>query len=438
MKWNTRKIKLINLSLLTLICTVGFAFETSAFAAFCAPSLGLVSYPHQIIDPATPDKEGMVLTASSEFNGTAINDSLFTDSYLPHWSSSEGTKANYEVSEGTLKLKITKDQKPWDPIYDGSTRVSSLQTYQKDYLHEWTKYPGIAQHTEPFRGHVQKYGYFELRAKVANGGGLHSAWWMTGAHQDIPEGTHGWSRQNGEVDIFEVLGRDNATTAQSAIHPWGDWGRLLPWTKKISTNNDLSADFHTYGFEWKASGMKVYIDGVEKFSTPLSPNYPMLTYLGIYEKQEENSWTGPFDPGIPYPKIFEIDYFRVYQEIPTLPYSVFTTDGVMRGETRVDGTVTRWIGGEGNDVTLNSIYAPEDGIYQLGIEYRSGEPRDLELHINGKRHMIAGLSTGSFSGSFSWSNISIHLDKGWNSVRLGNSHDPAPDVKRLRVEKVNP
>ena len=420
-----------------LLAVVGAATLLPCASA-AAPSKdlgGSVAAPEQIIDPSTPAKEGMVLTASSEFNGTSVNDALFTDRYLPHWSTPPGTKANYEVSGGTLKLKITADQQPWDPNFDGSTRVSSLQTYQKDYLHEWTKYPGIAQHTQPFRGHLQKYGYFELRARAASGGGLHSAWWMTGANQDVPEGQGGWSRQNGEVDIFEILGRNNATVAQSAIHPWGDWGRLFPWTTKISTGTDLSEGFHTYGFEWKPSGMKVYIDGVEKFSTPLSPNYPMLTYLGLYEKREADSWTGPFDPAIPYPKTFEIDYFRAYQFAPSsLPYTLATTDGVMRGETRVASGTTRWLGGAGNDVTLTSVYAPEAGTYRLGIEYRSGEVRDLHVNVNDDAYVLGGLSTGSFSGAFSWANTSISLRQGWNTVRLGNPNAPAPDLRNIRIE----
>ncbi|QJC21524.1 MULTISPECIES: family 16 glycosylhydrolase [Arcanobacterium] len=400
----------------------------------------------QTVEPETfeletepPQKSKLILTASAEFNGTALNPYLFTDNYLPHWSTSAGTKANYEISNGTLKLRVTKDQLPWDPVYDGSTRVSSIQTYQKDYLHKWTGYPDIAQHTEAFRGHLQKYGYFELRAKAANGGGVHSAWWMTGANQDLPEGNNGKSRQNGEIDIFEILGRHNASTAQSAIHPWGDWLHLFPWTSKISTGTDLSADFHTYGFEWKPTGIKVFIDGELKYSSSMSPAYPMLTYLGVYEKRENNSWTGPFDPNIAYPKEFEIDYFRAYQFVPeTLPYQIATMDGIMRGETRVDSNSTRWIGGTSNDVTLNNVYAPVAGTYNIKVEYRSGEHRDLYMFINNeKTEHFTKLSTGSFSGAFKTVEARVNLQQGWNTLTLSNPLAPAPDLRNITISEAS-
>lgn len=395
---------------------------------------GAPAHPASIIDPDTPQREGMVLTASAEFND-GVNGALFTDRYLPHWSLSDGTRARYEVSDGTLKLRIDADQEPWDPDHDGSTRVSSLQTYQRDYLHRWTKYAGIAQKTTPFRGHLQKYGYFEVRAKVAAGGGLHSAWWMTGANQDLPDGDGSSSHQSGEVDIFEVLGRRGATQAQTAIHPWGDLGRLWPWTARITDGDvDLSKDFHTYGFEWTASGMKVYVDGELGFSTPLSPSYPMLTYLGVYEKREPKAWTGPFDPGVPYPKVFEVDYFRAYQfDKGDFPRAYTVGDGILQGQTRVSHGVTRWVGGAGNAATVN-VYAARPGFYDLELGYRSGEPRGLTVAVNDSQTLhFDGLSSGSFVGKFDTLRFAAELEEGWNSIRLSNPRGVAPDLGVLRV-----
>ncbi|MDY5272796.1 MAG: family 16 glycosylhydrolase [Arcanobacterium sp.] len=387
-----------------------------------------------VIDPASPHREGMILTASDEFNGADVNTLLFTNYYLPHWSTSPGTKARYEVSGGTLKLRIDEDSIAWDPDHDGSTRVSSLQTYQRDYLHKWTNYGSIARQTTPFRGHLQKYGYFEVRAKAARGGGLHSAWWMTGANQDLPDGDSGVSRQNGEFDIFEILGRNHASVAQAAIHPWGDWRHLFPRTSKISTGTDLSEDFHTYGFDWTPTGTKVFVDGTERFSSRMSPDYPMLMYLGIYEKREEKSWTGPFDSSIPYPKIFEVDYIRAYQYIPERGALIRSADGVMLGVTRADHGTTRWVGGEGNGVTLTNIYAPEDGYYSLAIEYRSGVPRDLQVRVNGDFFTLKNLSTGSFSSGFATAHVTVKLHAGMNSAHFGNTRGDAPDLGAVKVD----
>ncbi len=427
------KMAVITATIILASLAAGAGGALGAGTAYASDS-SAPAHPASVIDPATPARAGMVVTASAEFND-GLNSALFTDRYLPHWSVSEGTHARYEVSDGTLKLRIDADQQPWDPAHDGSTRVSSLQTYQRDYLHKWTNYSGLAQKTTPFRGHLQKYGYFEVRAKVASGGGLHSAWWMTGAHQDLPDGDGGWSRQNGEVDIFEVLGRNGATHAQAAIHPWGDLGRLWPWTAKITDGStDLSQDFHTYGFLWTPSGMKMYVDGKLGFSTPLSPAYPMLTYLGIYEKQDPKSWTGPFDPHVPYPKVFEIDYFRAYQfDQGEFPHTYLIGDGILEGQTRVNRDVTRWVGGEGNAATVH-VHVPQKGMYNLELGYRSGEPRGLTVNVNDKQLMyFNGLKTGSFGGRFNTLRFSAELDEGWNSVRFSNPGDVAPDLGVLRV-----
>ena len=79
-----------------------------------------------LVDPSSPERSGYALTASEEFNGNDINHQLFMSDYLPHWSTSEGTRARYQVSGGSLKLMIDQDQKPWDPAFDGDTKVSSI------------------------------------------------------------------------------------------------------------------------------------------------------------------------------------------------------------------------------------------------------------------------------------------------------------------------
>lgn len=391
----------------------------------------------QVTDSDTPSKPGYLLTASDEFNNDDVNHGLFSDRYLEHWSVSPGTKAKYEVSDGTLKLKILPDQQPWDPIFDSDTKVSSLQTYEKDYIHKWTDYKDIAQSVPPFRGFIQKYGYFEIRAKAALGGGVHSAWWMTGVNQDQPEGKHAKSRETGEVDIFEILGRNNATAAQTAIHPWGDWPNLWPYTSRFDDGKtNLAEKFHVYGFEWDEKFIKVYMDGKLVLTKEASPNYPMMTYLGVYEKQNSSSWTGPFDNSVPYPKTFEIDYFRAYQRIPkSLSKKYKLCDGVMRGKSIcVKGETVRWIGLDRNDVTLPHVYAPTDGEYWLKLQYRSEEHRDLSVDVNGQPVAeLTNLASGSFSGQPASIEFLTHLKAGWNSVRFYNQQDYAPDLTQLTV-----
>lgn len=386
-----------------------------------------------LIDPETPQRPGYLLTASDEFNSTDVNRTLFSDEYLPHWSAPGESTARYEVSHGTLKLRIDRDQQPWDPRYDGSTRVSSLQTFNRDYQHAWTKYPDVYRHVTPFYGHIQKYGYFELRAKVAPGAGVHSAWWMTGVQQDQATGVNARAKESGEVDIFEILGRGGASEALMSTHTWGDLFGLWPTRTNFSDGSDYSAQWHTYGFDWTRDHMDLYIDGKLVHHSAQSPNYPMVTYIGVYEKREQSSWTGPYDPSVPYPKTFEVDYFRAYQARPTLPYAQEINDGFLRGHARADGSLTRWLGGEGHDATLTQVYAPADGLYRMGLDFRSGEERDISLSVNGGAPLtLRHLNSGSFRGSFKETGFSAPLRQGWNTVRFF-SEGLAPDLGLLHV-----
>ncbi len=97
----------------------------------------------------------------------------------------------------------------------------------------------IAENT--WYGYKTKYGYFEIRAKLANcGGGGHQAWWMVGMQQD----TNDWfnSKQTGEIDILETF---FSTPKESCI-----WLQMIIYLNKLVDNEDAvpqgnpTAEFH--------------------------------------------------------------------------------------------------------------------------------------------------------------------------------------------------
>lgn len=386
------------------------------------------------IDRDTPQKEGYVLLASDEFNTKDINHSLFLDEYLLHWSNGE-TRPDYVVNNGTLKLRLTKNRAGWDPIKDPGTKVSSIQTYERDDLHRWADYEGPIREVQHFRGHLQKYGHFELRARVARGSGSHTAWWMIGANQGEAEHSNVDGRETGEVDVFEILGAKDATGGQFSVHPWKDTLGVFPTKQKFSLPGEESFadDFHVFEFDWDESGMAMQIDGELVAKTRSTIGYPMLTLLGIYEN-ERGGWNGQYDPSVPYPKEFEIDYFRAYQKQPTLPYERTIADGYLRGNTRSDRWVARWLGGANNDATLTNIWVPKAGEYVLTFEYRCKDPRGFRVLVNNTPTAVfGGLNTGSFKGSFARQQVRVALKEGLNAVSVDNPHGPAPDFGNLTV-----
>lgn len=271
-----------------------------------ASIMALAYVPTAYAEETTGEKPGWKLVFQEEFEDEVLDPTKFSDSYLTHWTTVEQSLAHYDVKDGIISLRIDKEgQGPWWADA-GKQKVSSIQTGMRDGLHNFWDSCTILDHHRAVNNFVTKYGYFELRARIPNDGGLHSAWWMIG--------TEAKPDQTGEIDIFEICGPDiksNWSKVRVSVHPWKD-KKLREQGLNYYPSCDVSEDFHTYGFEWQPDGMNFYFDGKLVRQTKQSPDYPMYTLLGIYEN-EAPFWSGKPDYNSDYPKRFEIDYFRAYK-----------------------------------------------------------------------------------------------------------------------------
>lgn len=129
------------------------------------------------------------------------------------------------------------------------------------------------------------YGYFEVRMKATNKiGTLNSFFTYTGPSEENP-----WD----EIDI-EILGK-NPSEMQVNYYTDGVGGHEV----YIDLGFDASADFHVYGFEWRANYIKWYVDGKlvhtetgSKGPLPKTPGKIMMNHwpgIGVDE------WLGPYD-----------------------------------------------------------------------------------------------------------------------------------------------
>ena len=155
---------------------------------------------------------------------------------------------------------------------------------------------------------INQYGYYEMRAKMQAGGGVHCAWWLIGFEDD--------PNQSCEIDIFEILGTD-VDRIWSTVHSWKDstikYHTEHPWF----ANKKLAEEFHIYGFDWTPEGVTVYVDGIQVMTHKAAITYPLIQIISFYDNRKaKNGWTGTYDPSVPYPKSFDIDYIRMYKKIP--------------------------------------------------------------------------------------------------------------------------
>lgn len=150
----------------------------------------------------------------------------------------------------------------------------------------------------------QRYGYFEITAKVPHGDGLWPAFWLVPA-----------ARSTGEIDVTEVLGRDT-TVSFSSVHS-GDraWRRVnrAP-TVRYAAHEDLAAAFHRYGVDWGPDLITFYLDGapVTRFPTPrdMHQAFFLIANLAVGTRR---TWAGPLDATTSLPAVYRIAAIRVWQ-----------------------------------------------------------------------------------------------------------------------------
>lgn len=317
------------------------------------------------IKPNAIEKSGYRLIFNDEFNNTdgKLNPDLWVDKYLSSWTRQPALASPvYELKDGVMSLQIREDTQPWAPEYDGQTVVSGFTTGNRNALHNWNRTNEVRNPVETEVSHINKYGFYEMRAKTQAGSSRHAAWWLVGFEDEASHAA--------EIDIFEVLGNDPHGVPR-AFHAWNDNNQPFgPGGAGIYRDNnvDFHNEWHVYGIDWQegtGSGahpdrLVFYVDGKEIGSRNINIDYPMIQLFSLYEKRA-GGWTGPWEP-MPYPNSFDIDYVRVYKELPTgqseLPADQLkiTTVGqstvkVTEGQAELETIVSKVIGEEGTVYT---------------------------------------------------------------------------------------
>ena len=151
------------------------------------------------------------------------------------------------------------------------------------------------------------HGYAEIRARIPRGDGLWPAFWLLNAY---------YVSQQPEIDILEFRGR----RPDQAIHHYHRYepGGILRSNEYVTTRGTpelgYADGFHTYGARWRPGRIDFYVDGVREHSYVGEDVGYQLMYVIV-----NLAVGGGFDPGATpdpaeFPKSFDIDYIRVYQE----------------------------------------------------------------------------------------------------------------------------
>lgn len=250
----------------------------------------LKRFMQQFVWAGPPSDEEWELTFHDEFFGDSLNwDTWQSQAGASGHIDSSRWPENAVVKDGALNLMIWKEQRAEKEWTSGNVWVN----------------PNV------FR---QSYGYWEARYKYAASGGINNAFWMhtsTGPHNLI---AYNPGKTKFEIDINEGHFPSRINTNYHAPES--------NYSEKISTNYDLSADYHTYALEWTEKELIYYFDG-EVISVKPNDNcevavYPMFSTAVL-------NWAGEIsDAG--HNTSMTIDYVRIWQKKGDTEGKTFVND----------------------------------------------------------------------------------------------------------------
>lgn len=258
-----------------------------------------------------PEKHEYQLEFSDDFDQGTLDSSKWLPVYLPQWSSTELSRPQYRFQESSLFLQITKDQKPWNPEFNGDIRVSNLQTGcfsgplgSKEGQHRFAKGLTVKEAQSPVQLYTPQYGFLEVRMKAVPIPGYLAALWMIG-FESHPE-------QSAEICICEIFGTgmtENTAEVGYGVHPFSD--PHITDEFYVDTLPINAAEFHTYAIDWTPTHIDFFVDGVKIRTIHQSPNYPMQFMLNLYELPHQINEQSRADL---WPKEMEVDFVRGWRK----------------------------------------------------------------------------------------------------------------------------
>lgn len=151
------------------------------------------------------------------------------------------------------------------------------------------------------QGFSQRYGYFEMRARLPKGKGLWPAFWLSSVADPA-------AASSVEIDVLEGYGQF-PDKFNSAVHVWYKNGnhRHSPLHTQGVPLNSLYDDFNLFGVLVGPEWIEFYLNRVEywRFRTPPEQR-PAIVLLNL---ALGGGW--PIDEA-PSPSVMVVDYVRVY------------------------------------------------------------------------------------------------------------------------------
>ena len=248
------------------------------------------------------DRTKFVMTFEDDFDGDALDRSVWTGHYSPYGGHSTVRKGGYWNSELAR-------------VEDGHLIIPLL--YSEDGMDSggpgWYTAGLDTDGEGDSEGFQQAYGYFEVRCILPPCPGW-AAFWLS--NENVSRiGDKGMDGT--EIDIFESLfyGTAKSNTVSSNLHYDGYGKRTRSFgAKRFPVEGDPYSEFNTYALEWNEKEYIFYINGEETIRSSFggvsrNPEY-MLLSVEVSGKNGMFPYKG-LDRDREYD--FIVDYVRVFQ-----------------------------------------------------------------------------------------------------------------------------
>lgn len=290
-----------------------------------------------------PPRSGMTLSFADEFDNRTTLNGAGSPGWLTTYYWGDRTLTAFNQQQIFVDSGYGAGIDPF-VFANGSVNITADRTPDQ-YLSTYGNYPYTSGHMNSYDTFNFRYGYIEMRAKMAAGQGFLET--MYAARTD--------GAAMGEIDLVEFIG-NQPKTLYGTVH-YDDDGTAAKSKVVRAAVADLSADYHTYGVDWTPTTIRFYLDGqlMGEMATPGSLNASLYLMMDF---SVGSNWVGYPDGTTPFPSAYSIDYIRVWQDASA--FTPMTVVGTGSSETLSGGdgadTITAAAGddtvlaGNGNDI----------------------------------------------------------------------------------------
>ncbi|TXM78379.1 DUF4214 domain-containing protein [Methylobacterium sp. WL69] len=248
------------------------------------------------------DLAGYKLTFTDEFNARSISQTgagtTWTD-IRSNWR----FDANSDIGFG--RSSFVDPASGYDPfrVQGGALAITAVpDKTPSGYPGSWES--GLITTQGKFS---QTYGYFEMRADLADAkGGWDAFWLLPDKPAANPNKLPGWQ----ELDVVEHYGANN-NGVYSTIHTT-DQTPNIPWqqNRQVYSETAQSSGYHTYGMDWQKDKISFFVDGqfVGSQATPSDMTGPMYLLANLATQEDADAASVPIT--------MKIDYIRAYSKAP--------------------------------------------------------------------------------------------------------------------------